>query len=394
MTFIKSSSHFVYPVLGILLCLGFILQCNKNSKGTHNSFTGDSTKETSQSVHIRYAQGFSVSQHKKYTLVRVFNPFENHSDTLRYMLIPRGQSRPAAYPNAQTIRTPIRSLIATSTTQIALTETLNADSVVKGMVGAKYAYSPDIRRRLKQGKIQSFKEGDFNREVALNMHPELVMISAGQVSQYDDYKLLTQSGIGVFVNADWLETTPLGKAEWLKVMGLLLGKEKMAQKKFKKVAKRYNNLKKKVKNVANKPLVINNMPYKGAWFVSGGQSYMAQYFRDAGADYPWFNNKSTGGLKLSFETVFKAGLKADVWLDPGKARTKADILAKDRRLKDFKAFKTDRIYNNNKRVSPTGGNDFWEQGVVRPDIVLSDLIKILHPNVLPNDSLYFYQKVK
>src|SRR5699024_316891 len=139
---------------------------------------------------------------------------------------------------------------------------------------------------------------------------------------------------------------------------------------------------------------INNLPFKGAWFVSGGQSYMAQYFRDANANYPWADNSSTGGLHLSFETVYDEGLTADVWLNTGSAKTKADILAVDPRLKGFKPYQSDGIYNNNKRMSPSGGNDFWEEGVVRPDLVLSDMIKILHPGLLAGDLLYFYRRVK
>jgi iron complex transport system substrate-binding protein len=344
-------------------------------------------------IKVRYAEGFSIEEHQRYTLLNVFNPFQNQADTLRYLLIPRGQTRPKAYPKAQAIHVPVRSIIVTSATQLGSLEMLQSQKVIKGMVGAKYAYNPEIRKRISSGDIKSFK-GSLNKESALNMHPDLVIISSGKASQFKDSKVLMNAGIGIFVNGNWLETTPLGRAEWMKVMGLLLGKEKMARKKFHQIAERYNHLKEKAETAKNEPLVINNLPYKGAWFESGGRSYMAQYFRDASARYPWFGNSSTGGLRLSFETVYNAGLKADVWLNPGSARTKADILAVDQRLKAFKAFKTDQIYNKNKRVTASGANDFWEKGVVRPDLVLSDLIKILHPGLLPDDSLYFYRKVK
>jgi iron complex transport system substrate-binding protein len=262
------------------------------------------------------------------------------------------------------------------------------------MVSAEYAYSSEIRGGLEKGRIIPFTQGEFNNEVALNMNPDLVMISAGQASQYDKYRLLVDAGIAVFVNAEWLETTPLGKAEWVKVMGLLLGKEELANERFEEVAQKYNQLKSRADSAAANPLVINNMPYKGAWFVSGGESFTAQFLKDAGADYPWYENKSTGGLRLDFEAVYEAGLRADVWLNPGTASTKKDILAADSRFEDFKSYKTGRIYNNNKRMSAAGGNDFWETGVVRPDLILSDLINILHPEVMDRDSLFFYQKVK
>ncbi len=380
-----------YPIFGMMLCLFFVLSCNEQAQ---KSAQPDAQNQpVQQSLQVHFAEGFSLNEYPDYSVVNIFNPFQDQSDTLRYVLVPRGNTPPDTYPQAQIIETPIRSMIATSTTHIALTEMLDANDVIKGMVGAKYAYSQDIREGLQDGQITSFTRGEFNNEVALNMNPDLVMISAGQVSQYDNYRLLVDSGIAVFVNAEWLETTPLGKAEWVKVMGLLLDKEERANRRFKEVAKRYEQLKTKAKKATGKPLVINNMPYKGVWFVSGGESFTAQFLKDAGADYPWYGNESTGGLRLDFETVYEAGLRAEVWLNPGTAVSRGDIIAADPRFGDLKSFKNGRIYNNNKRMSPSGGNDFWETGVVRPDLILSDLITILHREVMESDSLFFYRMV-
>jgi iron complex transport system substrate-binding protein len=190
-----------------------------------------------------------------------------------------------------------------------------------------------------------------------------------------------------------METSPLGKAEWVKVMAALLNKEQLANQKFNAVSKKYNELEAAVDKAEEKPLVINNLPYKGAWFVPGGGSFTANFLRDAQADYPWFDNSSTGGLRKGFESVYKVGLHADVWLNPGAAKSKEEILAKDSRFKDFKSFQNGAIYNNNRRMSPAGGNDFWESGVVHPEIILADLIKIFHPNILPGHELYYYQQI-
>jgi len=285
-------------------------------------------------------------------------------------------------------------MIATSTTHVGVAEMLNASDIIKGMVGAKYVYNSNIRQKLDQGEIASFPMGAFNKEEALNMQPDLLMISGGQASQFDNYKILIDAGINVLVNSEWLETTPLGKAEWVKVLGALLNREKLANQKFSAVAKRYKKLKSSVNDIQQKPLVITNMPYKGAWFVPGGGSYNATILRDAGADYPWSESKDTGGMRKDFEVVYRIGLKADVWINPGDAKTKEDLLAKDSRFKDFKPFKTGEIYNNNRRMSPSGGNDFWESGVVHPERILADLIKIFHPDVIPDHQFYYYRKVK
>jgi iron complex transport system substrate-binding protein len=176
-------------------------------------------------------------------------------------------------------------------------------------------------------------------------------------------------------------------------MAALLNKEQIANQRFDEVARRYNILKEKVDSATKKPLVINNMPYKGAWFVSGGESFTAQFLKDAGADYPWFDTDETGGLRKDFEVVYEVGLTADVWVNPGAAKSKEDILAKDSRFKDFEPFETGRVYNNNKRTNDSGGNDFWESGVVHPEMLLADLIKIFHPDLMPDHELYYYQKV-
>lgn len=125
----------------------------------------------------------------------------------------------------------------------------------------------------------------------------------------------------------------------------------------------------------------------------GGNSFEAILLKDAGANYPWFDEKQTGGLRKDFEVIYKVGLEAEVWLNPGAATSREEILQKDGRFKDFKAFKTGRIYNNNRRVSPAGGNDYWESGVVHPERLLADLIHILHPTLLPGHELFYYQKL-
>jgi iron complex transport system substrate-binding protein len=345
-------------------------------------------------VHAQYARGFRITYHSNYKLLEVLNPFQNQTDTLRYALVPRELVGKVQVPNAREIPIPVQSLIATSTTHVALAEMLKATNIIRGMVGADYVYDSKVREKLNKGEISSFPMGGFNKEEALNLQPDVVMISGGQASPFDNYQVLMDSGISILVNSEWLETTPLGKAEWVKVLAALLNKEKLANKKFAVVEERYNDLKASVDTLRQKPLVITNMPYKGAWFVPGGNSFNATILKDAGADYPWSGSHKTGGLRKDFEVVYQIGLKADVWINPGAAETKKDLLAKDSRFRDFKPFQTGEIYNNNRRMSATGGNDFWESGVVHPERILADLVKIFHPDMLPSYKFYYYQKIK
>jgi len=383
------------PLIGLLLIAFLSAACQKDPR--YNRKTKTVTADTVHfptKVQAKYAEGFRISYHKNYKLLEILKPFQDHVDTLRYSLVPRGLVDHIAIENTQEIPIPVRSLIATSTTHLGLTEMLEANEVINGVVGGSFIYEEEIQHRLKNKEITNFPVGAFNKEQALAMDPDVVMISGGQSSQFDNYRVLIDSGIGVVVNSEWLETTPLGKAEWVKVMAALLNKEQIANRKFAAVAQQYNKLKAAVDTVNSAPLVINNMPYKGSWSVSGGKSFTAQYLKDAGADYPWFDSPATGGVQKDFEVVYQMGLDADIWLHPGAAKTKADILAKDVRFKDFKAFKTGAIFNNNRRTDSSGGNDFWESGVVHPEIVLADLIRIFHPQILPEHNLYYYQKVK
>jgi iron complex transport system substrate-binding protein len=368
--------------------------CNRTSDKSRTANVDSTSVTFPDRVTAEYAEGFRISYHDNYKLLEILKPFQNRVDTLRYSLVPRELTEEVDVSNTREIAIPVRSMIATSTTHVGLTDMLNANDIITGMVGAEYVYNGEIRKGLDAGKITGFPTGEFNKEQALALRPDILMISGGQSSQFDNYRVLIDSGIDVIVNSEWLETTPLGKAEWVKVMAALLNKEKLANKNFSAVAEQYNQLKTAVEGVEEKPLVINNLPFKGAWHVPGGNSYTATFLTDAGANFPWSDSEQTGALQKDFEVVYAIGLKADIWLNPGTAETKDDILAKDSRFKDFKSFETGRIYNNIKRVSPAGGNDFWESGVVHPEILLADLVKIFHPEIVPDHTLYYYQKVE
>lgn len=380
--------------LFVALVLSQSLGCGRSGEsGERNNHASLTRPLSGEQVHVEYAEGFRVSYHENYKLLEILNPYQDMTDTLRYVLIPRGSQPPELDSNARVIELPVQSMIAMSTTHLALTDMLDANQVITGMSQPEYVYNEEIRQNLEKGSITEFNGGEFNKEQALAIDPDLIMVSGGQAARSDGFRVLQESGINIMVNSEWLETTPLGKAEWVKMMGALLNKEELANRKFREVERRYLELKKKVSEVESRPLVINNMPYKGAWFVSGGNSFTARYLKDAGAGYVWFDHPSTGGLRLDFESVYEVGLKAEVWLNPGSATSKKDILTHDSRFRDFKAFETGRIYNNNRRLSASGGNDFWESGVVRPDLVLADLIKIFHPAILPQHKLYYYQKL-
>lgn len=379
----------------VLLATALLSACQSSASKEHSvKNTEAEAVDFPYKVQADYAEGFRISYHKNYKLLEILKPFQDKVDTLRYSLVPRELEEEVKVENTEEILIPVRSLIATSTTHIALTDMLDANEVIKAVVTPNLVYSKEIRKRIEGGAIAGFPQGRLNKEKVLALNPDLLMISGGQSSQFDNYQVLMDSGIALLVNSEWLETTPLGKAEWMKVVAALLDKEQQANEKFDAVTKQYVELKAAVDTVEQKPLVVNNFPYKDAWFVSGGKSFTARFLKDAGADYPWYDSEESGGLRKDFEAVYEQGLKADIWLNPGSATTKEEVLAKDERFKDFKAFQTDEIYNSYRRSTESGGNDYWESGVVHPEIVLADMIKILHPEIVPDHNLYYYHKVE
>jgi iron complex transport system substrate-binding protein len=198
----------------------------------------------------------------------------------------------------------------------------------------------------------------------------------------------------VAINAEYMEDTPLGRSEWLKFTALFFNKEEEAEKIFAKIAKKYEDIATKAKAVKNRPTVFLGFNFKGTWYTPGGNSYVAKYLADAGANYLWSEDKSSGSLPISFEAVFERAANADYWLNLRQSwNSLKDVVTEDNRYGDFHAFKKGNLYNNNARLSANGGNDYWQSGISNPDVVLSDLIKIFHPEILPNYNLFYYQKV-
>jgi iron complex transport system substrate-binding protein len=346
-------------------------------------------------IEIHHAKGFSVRYFDHYKVLSVVNPFEAQPDTTHYVLVQRGTPKPGGYPKAQFIEIPIRTLIGCSSAHIALTDFLDANGVLVGLGSFDYISSPQVLRMVDEKKLAEVGTGaSLNQELVLSLAPDLLMIMGRSDGKYNTHPLLVEAGIGVITISEWMESTPLGRAEWVKLMAVLLNKEALANEKFGKLERRYTELAQLAANVKQRPTVFNGMSFKGVWHVAGGKGYMAHFLKDAGTSYYWANEPSTASLSLNFESVYAKAMQADFWINPSSARTKGDILTNDSRNGDFKAFKTGQIYNNNRRVNERGSNDYWESGLVNPHVVLADLIRIFHPELLPDHQLYYYQPIQ
>ncbi|MCF2520604.1 ABC transporter substrate-binding protein [Dyadobacter sp. CY351] len=384
------------------LCLScflylIILSCNpENSSKREENITSKSVNYTAQTK-INHAQGFTITYHNNYKIVSILSPFETATDTSKYILLEKGAPRPKGFENAQVINIPVTSIVATSSMHAALLEFLDSENIITGLSNPQYIYSPKIQSRIEAGKVANIgRDQGLNNEKLVEMHPDVLMAMGGPGAKVDQYSILTQAGIPILINSEWIEKTPLARAEWVKLIAALLNKEELVNEKFGKIENEYLRLAQLAKEVKIKPSVISGLNTKDAWFLPNGDSYMSQFFRDAGGDYHWSNMKATGSLPLNFESVYPIALQADAWLNVGfdKSDTKANILAQDSRYSDFKAYKSGQMFSYNGRVNEQGANDFFESGTVNPHIVLSDLIKILHPELLPNHNLVYYKQLK
>jgi iron complex transport system substrate-binding protein len=235
---------------------------------------------------------------------------------------------------------------------------------------------------------------DVNLAVTLDLEPDLVLAFGYGTPEYDVEPFLSDAGIPTVLSADYREGTPLGRSEWLKFMALFYNKEAQANDVFAEQALAYDALLALTADVSDRPTVFVNTPFGGTWFIPQGDSYVAKFLADAGADYLWADEPGTGSLFLDFEAVFEQAVAADFWVSPSATWTSlADALAEDERYADFEAFENN-VYNNNALVTDAGGNDYWERGVTQPELVLADLIKIFHPELLPDHEFVFYQHLQ
>jgi iron complex transport system substrate-binding protein len=386
----KKSIPRLFTITGILLL--WLASCKEAAKPSSGS-TPD--KPVAAKTRIEYSKGFTIEYFENYKLVKIVNRFSDKTDTLQYVLVQRGTPVPAKYSGAMVIQVPVQKMMVTSSMHVGMAEFADAADIITGLAESKYVTSPTVRKNLAAGKVIEVGNGSaMNHELIISKKPDLVMTMGSPDAPFNRYRPLTGAGIPVMMNAEWLETDPLGRSEWVKLMGALLNKEEMVNQKFDALVKEYNRMKALAAAVKQKPEVVIGMPFKGTWFVPDGDSYLTQFLKDAGAAYHWSNVIKTGSLALDFETVAPIALKADFWLNMSNAQSKEEIAAVDQRYTQFNPYKKGALYNSNKRINDVGANDYWESGAVNPHLILADLITIFHPELLPGHQLFYYKQLQ
>lgn len=343
---------------------------------------------------IRYAEGFRVRKDGTSTWITVNYPYQNATAGYEYLLVPKGTQAPAHASDVQVIETPIERIVCTSTTHLPHLDYLGLSEKLVGFPTTDYVCSEKIRSRIDKGEVIDLgidKGMDIERLYAL--HPDLVM---GYTMSADlgQLKKIQELNVPVVINAEYLEKSPLGRAEWIRFTALFFNKEKEADSIFRQIENEYLDTKKSAQGLANPPTVLSGIVYGDAWFMPGGKNYAAQLLADAGYTYLWADDSSHGFLELSFESVYQKAKEADYWIGVGSFNSLAEMSAAEQRYSLFKPYKEKKVYTYNARLGAKGGNEFLELGYLRPDLILKDLVKTAHPEILPEYELYFHKKLE
>ena len=342
---------------------------------------------------IKYAKGFDIVNKNGVKKLIIKAAYQNSKSISEYEIRQIAVEKSDFKNNI--IHVPIEKIVVTSTTHIPMVELLNEEEAILGFPHAKYVSSEKTRILIDAGKIIEIgKENALNTEILLDLNPELVV---GYSVSSADKSLTTvkKSGINVIYNGDWLEETPLGRAEWIKFFGVLFNKEEQAGRIFKEIEYNYVAAKSIAMKAKVKPTVLSGaIMSKDIWNLPAGESFVANYLKDANLEYLWGDSEGKGSLSLSFESVFEKGKNADFWIAPGYFSSKEQLLSSNQMYAEFNAFKNDKIYTPTLKKGKTGGVLYYELAPTRPDLVLKDIIKITHPNLLPNYTLSFFEKMK
>ncbi|MCS7004201.1 MAG: ABC transporter substrate-binding protein [Cytophagales bacterium] len=347
-----------------LLVLGVLINACQSAE--------NSSSYNLKTLPVRYAQRFSIE----------------YNENFQYLMTIRLENDSILYK----LPTNVSKIICASTTHVAMLHVLGADSCLIGILGGQYLCNPYQRRRYETKQIRelgSISQPDL--ESILMLRPDVILLSSRPEELPATWKLIQQTGIPIIFIAEWLENTPLGRCEWLRVIGIMTNKLARADKFLDSVAAIYQHLCLSVQKDSSKnsPTVVAGMGYQGVWYVPAGRSYVATLLKDAGAHYPWENIGGEGSLSLDFETFYAKALHADILINVGTCRSIAELIALDKRLAFLKAVQQKKVYNNDLRITDNGINEYYETSVVAPEKILSDLIHILQQK----DSLYYYRKL-
>lgn len=375
--------------LYITLCvLSFVfVGCNKSS--SQATFIPVPSKNQ-----IEFATGFELYDYSDFKILKIKHTSPESDQEQTYILRTRHTQLVDSLSQYESVTIPLQSVIVTSTTHLPSLEMLGVENTLIGFPGLNYISSDNIRDLIEQNKIKEVGQNErINTEIVIDLDPAMV-ISFAINQNNQTLENLRKAGIQVMLNGDWNEKHPLGKAEWIKFFGALYDKDQEAHEIFENIKAEYHKAKNLAKNATSKPSVITGNMYQDVWYLPKGDSWSAIMLADANTYYHWSETTGTGSLAFSFEEVYDSAQDAEYWIGAGAYSSLEQMLVSNPHYKEFNAFKQKNVYSYSSKTGSTGGVIYYELGPNRPDLVLKDIIKITHPELLPEYELHFFEQLK
>ncbi|MBQ8152285.1 MAG: ABC transporter substrate-binding protein [Prevotella sp.] len=368
-----------------LVLLGFIIVL-LSSCGNRTGFS----QEDGDTLHLKYATLLSIIKHDGYTEVDIRNPWKDGMLLHTYILVPRQGEMPKHLPHGSIIRTPIERAAVFTTVHCSLIHAMGHGGNIVGVADLKYIKIPFIQEQVRKGKIADCGNGMSPMvEKIMDVKPEIIMLSPFENS--GGYGKLEEIDIPLVECAEYMENSPLARAEWMRFYGMLFGEEEQADSLFEVVDKNYQQLKVQAKEAGEGRSVLIDKMVGTVWYVPGGRSTLGQMIQDAGGRYAWKDDEHSGSLSLPFETVLEKAGDAEVWLyrySSDHQHSYHELLSEYRGYQQLQAFADRNVYGCNVEQS-----QFYEEAPFRPDWLLSDFIQILHSSMTSTIPLRYYRKL-
>jgi iron complex transport system substrate-binding protein len=369
---------------------------SKNSQSINPQITPNiEYHNLKKDIEFKYAKGLTIKGFYDKYVISIKNPWKNSQNNLVYELL---DSTSAYFDESSKHLEGVfyipKKIVVTSTTHIPALELIGVENRLVGFPGTKYISSEKTRKRIDNGFVRELgKNESINTEVLLEIKPDIV-IGFGVDGANKSFENIKKANIPVIYNGDWLEDSPLAKAEWIKFFGVLFNKEKEADSIFNTIESEYLKAKELASKTTKRPTILSGAMHKDIWYLPNGNSTEAQFLKDANVHYIWQETSGTGSLALNFESVFTQAKNADIWLSPSNYPSLNALEKANPHYTRFDAFKTKQVYSFNNTTGNTGGVLYYELGIARPDLVLKDIIKICHPELLKDYQPYFFKPLE
>ncbi|WP_373056037.1 ABC transporter substrate-binding protein [Zunongwangia sp. H14] len=374
---------------GLLLVLLIFSACKNSENKREETYPSKGEK-----INISYAKGFEIEKFDHYFIIEVNNPWPDAGENFRYLLAEEDAVIPPDLEFDQKVQIPVRKIVVTSTTHIPALEALEEESALKGFPGLDFISSEKTRELINSGEIKEVgKNENLNTEVLIDLEPDVV-IGFAINGNNPAFETIQKAGIPVVYNGDWTEESPLGKAEWVKFFGAFFNKTKEAAEIYKQIAVSYKEAKELANTAEDSPKVLSGSMYKDQWYMPYGNSWTAQFIKDANAHYVYAETEGNGSMALSFESVLAEAQDADYWISAGQFTSYEELFANSDHYRQFEAVKNKKVYSVSLVKGATGGVVYYELGPQRPDLVLKDLISIFHPGLMPDYRRTFFKALE